>query len=426
MAVDRPDARAVAVDDRVPALARVHAQRVRLERRGPERRPVARHDVHPVAVRVPRVRRDALVHEPEQHLVALLGDDRRGRREAMAVDREPAQHVAVDEHDLLRHAVLARVAVRRPPRLDDEGAQEAAAHLVGRVVQRVVHVRARGRGRELVGERVARHDRQLGEERDAVLGELVDRDAVEVDAGRVRHVVGDRDPDAVALDDADRRPGPGLVEPEGLHRRQEGVDRPVDLVGREREDLGPVDVDADRLERLVALDDLGELGVVGVRSEDVVEELGHAERPGEVADEPAHPHLGVVVGLRPAGREVRDRWRRRARRGPGRRRLRRRRDGRRRRRRRGGRRERPRRGGRGLTGGQRRGHAGDADDAGRAQESPARDGVVRGLDGFGGRFCGGVHGRAPAGLTMGAIRSALLLGCHRWRMTSSRGAGSSG
>ena len=95
--------------------------------------------------------------------------------------------------------------------IDDERAQQAAPHLVGRVVVRVVHQRARVGRHEVVGVLLARDDRQLGHERDAVLEEVVELDAVEVDAGRLLQVVLEDRADLVALGDADRGAGPLLV-----------------------------------------------------------------------------------------------------------------------------------------------------------------------------------------------------------------------
>ena len=72
-----------------------------------------------------------------------LRDDRRGGREVAAVDREAAERVVADPDDVLGRAVQAVVALRGVGRLDDERAEQAAPHLVGGVVVRVVHVRAR-------------------------------------------------------------------------------------------------------------------------------------------------------------------------------------------------------------------------------------------------------------------------------------------
>ena len=179
--------------------------------------------------------------------------------------------------------------------------------LVGGVVVRVVHVRARGRGGELVGERLAGRERQLGDERDAVHGEVRELDAVEVDPGRLGHVVRERDPDLVALGDPQDGPRPHLVVAERLDRRVDRVDLPLDLVDRELEHLGAVGVDPRGLQRLVPLGDHRELGVVEVGPEHVVEERRHPERPGEVADEAADLDLAVDVVLGPAGGQVGDR-----------------------------------------------------------------------------------------------------------------------
>ena len=106
VAVEGPHARAVAVDDGVPALARVDAQGVAVNSADAQRSAVARHDALAEAVGVPRVHHHALVHEADEDPLALLGDDGRGGREAVAVDGEAAQRVVVDEDDVLGHAVL--------------------------------------------------------------------------------------------------------------------------------------------------------------------------------------------------------------------------------------------------------------------------------------------------------------------------------
>ena len=78
-------------------------------------------------------------------------EDRHDRREAVAVDREPAQRVVRDP-DVLA-VVLSTVgsfgSMMKAP-------EQPAADLVGGVVVGVVHHRARRLGHELVGERLAR------------------------------------------------------------------------------------------------------------------------------------------------------------------------------------------------------------------------------------------------------------------------------
>ena len=249
------------------------------------------------------------------------------------------------------------------------------------------------------------------------------------------------DADVVALGHPQHGPGPHPVVAERLDGRVDRVDLPLDLVHGELEHLRPVGVDPHRVERLVALGDHRELGVVGVGAEDVVEERGHPQRTGEVAHEPAHLDLAVEVVLGPAGRQVRDRRGRGARLdGPGRRGRGRRRG--RRRRRAGRRAEAPARGGGRLAGGEGRRHARDADNTGRAQESAAAQGGIVGLGGGSvadvvtglstgvmapvGRAVDPDSVRAGAGaceVTDGPISGRqvacgewrlLLLGCHRW------------
>ena len=95
--------------------------------------------------------------------------------------------------------------------------EQAAPDLVGRVVVRVVHVRADRPGRELVGERGARLDRVLRDVRDAV-HRVREPLAVEVDAGRLVEVVREDRPDSVALDHVDPRARPRAVEAERVDR----------------------------------------------------------------------------------------------------------------------------------------------------------------------------------------------------------------
>ena len=72
-------------------------------------------------------------------LLALLGHERLGGREALAVEAEAADRAVVEDHRVV--AVEGR-AGRRVLRLDDERAEQPLGHLLGGVVVRVVHVRA--------------------------------------------------------------------------------------------------------------------------------------------------------------------------------------------------------------------------------------------------------------------------------------------
>ena len=255
---------------------------------------------------------DPLVHEPDPDRFATGREHRQDGREAVAVDREAAEGVVRDPGVVAVDLHLVRL------RLDDERPEQAAPDLVGRVVMRVVHERTGSPSRELVGVRAARDDRQLGHERDPVLEEVVELDAVEVDPGRLLHVVGEGDLDLVALGDLDRRPGPLLVEAEGRDRRLHLVDRLVDLVDRHVEDLDAVlDPRGERGQDVVQdqLRDLGEGGLVlelrvRVGGAENLDELGERrvavdvlEGRGEAADvAPDHrPGLDVVLG--PAGRD---------------------------------------------------------------------------------------------------------------------------
>jgi hypothetical protein len=148
------------------------------------------------------VDRQPLVHVAAEQPLALLHHDRRGGGEALAVDVVAADRAVAHDHRVLE--VDLRL-VGRVLGLDDERAQQPLRHLLGRVVVRVVHV---GAGvpltdPELVGEGLARLDRVLGDERDAV---HADRHAQAVPVDRralVRHLVRDEDAHRVALGDPD-------------------------------------------------------------------------------------------------------------------------------------------------------------------------------------------------------------------------------
>ena len=178
-----------------------------------------------------------------------VGDDRGGRREATAVDRESTERVVADPDDVLGRSVEAVVAVGRRRRLDDERTEQATSDLVGGVVVRVVHVRPRRSRGELVGEAPASRDRLLGDVGHAIhrVGQPL---TVEVDAGRLSQVVLEDRADLVALGDRDPRTRPRSVVAERRDRRHDRVDPMLDLVDRQLEDL---DVAVEpRLERLVA------------------------------------------------------------------------------------------------------------------------------------------------------------------------------
>ena len=116
------------------------------------------------------------------------------------------------------HAVLLRVALGRVLLVHDEGSQEATPGLVACVVVGVVHQRAVRRGRELIRVGLARRNRLLGDERDAVLEEVLERDAMEMDTGRLLEVVREDRLDLVALRHAQLGAGPDLVVAERLER----------------------------------------------------------------------------------------------------------------------------------------------------------------------------------------------------------------
>jgi hypothetical protein len=103
------------------------------------------------------------------------------------------------------------------------------------------------------------------------------------------------------MDHPEDRPRPHLVVAEGRDRRHDRVDLPVDLVDGQVEDLR-IAVEG-RLEQLVALGHLGELGVVGRLPERLIEERPESERSREVADEAADLLLRPQVVIAPAGRQ---------------------------------------------------------------------------------------------------------------------------
>ena len=137
VAVERPRARCVAIDDDVPALAGVDPERVAGERGRAKGIAVARDDPHRRPVQMPRMGHRPLVHEPDDDRVAEVRDDRSGGRETAAVDGEPAKHVVADPDDVLLGPIDLVVSVGLGLGLDDERAEEAATDLVGRVVVRV-------------------------------------------------------------------------------------------------------------------------------------------------------------------------------------------------------------------------------------------------------------------------------------------------
>ena len=265
--------------------------------------------------------------------------------------------------------------------------EQAAPDLVGRVVVRVVHVRP-GRARhELVGEARARLDRLLGDVRHAVhrVRQLL---AVEMDAGRLVHVVLERRADRVALDDRQSRTRPRPVESEGLDGVLLRIDAVVHLLDRELEDLHAVH--DRRFERLVA----------------VALDLG-----GLAAEEPVDGSLRRRVVV-----DRCTRWRRGRRRGGLMRRVVGGRDrgrlaGGRRRRRRGGRGRRPvdpagRRSGRGWrAGGDGRGDETSAGQGAGAQQAAAGHRAVERKGGArGGRFGCGLH---IHGLSIRLVRAGV-------------------
>ena len=152
VAVEGPDARVLAVDDDVPALARIDAERVACERRATERVAVTGDDPHRLPVEMPRMHHHALVHEADEDLVAEL------RPRSGTVAGKPRPLIVKPPSVSLLIQTMSWVAPYRFGRavggirgLDDERAEQAAADLVGRVVVRVVHVRPGRPGDELVG-----------------------------------------------------------------------------------------------------------------------------------------------------------------------------------------------------------------------------------------------------------------------------------
>src|SRR6266540_1507679 len=152
VAVERPHTRLVAVDDDVPALAGVHSERVAGEGGAPEGIAIPSDHVHRRPVQMPGVHQHALVHEADIDALAELRDDGLRRGEAAAVDREPAQRVVADPHDVLRDAVLALGALGRILRHERD-----AVHLVRQALAvevdagRLGEVVLEGRAHEIAG-----------------------------------------------------------------------------------------------------------------------------------------------------------------------------------------------------------------------------------------------------------------------------------
>ena len=154
VAVERPHAQLGRLDDHLEPLPRRDVRACRNSTAGQEVA-VLGDDQLRHAVQVHRVDHQPLVHVADQHLLALLADDRLGGREALAIEREAADRAVVEHHRVFH---VERRPRRRILRLDDEGAEQPLGHLLGRVVVRVVHVRAGvavARG-EFVGEGLAR------------------------------------------------------------------------------------------------------------------------------------------------------------------------------------------------------------------------------------------------------------------------------
>ena len=218
------------VHDHVPAVAGGNGEGVAQPRLGLQVAILGDDELRH-AVQVHRVEHLPLVHVADQHLLPQLGDERRGGREALAVDREAVRPVVEDERVLL----VERRARLRVLRIDDEGPQQPHPDLLGRVVVRVVHVRPDGLGGELVGEVRPRLDRRLGDERHAVHRER-DHLAVEVDRGALFQFVLDDDPYLVALGHADLRAGHHAVVGPGLEQLAR-LDFPLHLLDGHIEDL---------------------------------------------------------------------------------------------------------------------------------------------------------------------------------------------
>ncbi len=226
--MEGPHAGVLRLDEHVEPLARRDHQRI-CPVRMVEREPVLGDHLEVVAVQVHRVDHRSVVRHPDQHGVPLRRDDRRRGGEALRVQ-------PVVEGTVAREQRVLHVPRRPSGWLDDEGAVQPLADLLGAVEVRVVDV---GAGRILHGELVlvvlAGQRRILGDVGDAVHPEG-DRQPVEVDRAGLRELVLEHEADTIAFVHTQLRAGDlPVVGHRGL--RDAGSDLPLDLRGGELEDL---------------------------------------------------------------------------------------------------------------------------------------------------------------------------------------------
>src|SRR5687768_919592 len=231
VAMERPDARRLAVHDHVIALAGSDIQRVTLPRSG-HRPPVLGDHGHVHAVEVHRMNHHAFVHEADAQLLARLYLHRLGCREALPVAGVAVRTVVENE----RVIHVSSLDLRRIPGLDEKGAEQSEPYLLRCVVMRVIHVRAMvaERNREFVGVALARLHWWLRDERNAV-HVVWKLESMKVYGGRLLELVVQDESHAVSLAYADLRSrNLSVVRPR--FDLLPGRCLPLNLLGRELED----------------------------------------------------------------------------------------------------------------------------------------------------------------------------------------------
>ena len=197
--------------DVVAAAGGEHERPARERRRADEIGAVDRDHLERRAADVEALRRAVGVDQPQAHRRCPAATARRSTPSV-----EFTSGVPLSVWTATAMSAPRPLAARRWWRLDHERAVEAAAHLGGRRLVRVVPERPDLRGPEAVDVAPARRDGVLRHAGDAVLG-VRQVDAVPVDRDAVLDVlVAQRHLDEVALADAQLGPGHGAVERERL------------------------------------------------------------------------------------------------------------------------------------------------------------------------------------------------------------------
>ena len=127
-------------------------------------------DLKVMAVDVHRVKLGAAdVDLTDAHAIAAPNVKRFGERITLAVDAEVVFRSAEDAPRREQHQIVAIVRLfARCHGIDDERAVKAAVELQQIVEMRVIDIRSGVARRELVGERIAGHDRRLAHSRHAI------------------------------------------------------------------------------------------------------------------------------------------------------------------------------------------------------------------------------------------------------------------